>query len=200
MGREAICECNWAGTTAKVKALLETSELILRGELRRKIAFAELKKVEARNGQLCFTVANENVQLALGADQAAKWAAAIHAGPVPLAKKLGITSEIIVRTIGSIDDEALGSALRQASQVSARNPDLVIACVETPAQLSAALKSASAQLAKRVPIWIVYPKGKGHPLNESMIRTAALPLGLVDTKVAAVSARLTAIRFNLRAS
>lgn len=200
MGREAICECNWAGCTAQVKALLETSELVLRGELRRKLPFADLGDVAVRDGQLCFTVAGEPVELHLGADQAAKWAAAISAGPTPLAKKLGIASETIVRTLGSIDDEALSSALSQAAQISARNPDLVIACVETSAQLSAALKSASAQLAKRVPIWLVYPKGKEHPLNESMIRAAVLPLGLVDTKVAAVSPRLTAIRFNRRAS
>lgn len=198
MGREANCECNWAGRTAQVKALLETSELILRGGLRHRISFAELKRVEARNGRLCFTVAAEAVELHLGADQSAKWAAAITAGPKPLAKKLGITSETIVRTIGAIDDEALSAALAQAVQLSARGSHLIVACIETPAQLSAALKSASAQLAKRVPIWLVYPKGPRHPLNESMIRAAVLPLGLVDTKVAAVSPRLTAIRFNLR--
>src|SRR6201991_1957066 len=33
MGREAICECTFNGTTAKVKALLETHELILRGDI-----------------------------------------------------------------------------------------------------------------------------------------------------------------------
>lgn len=200
MGREAICKCNWAGTTARVKALLETGELILRGELRRELSLVELKKVEARDGRLCFTIAGETVELHLGADQAAKWAAAISAGPTPLAKKLGITSETTVRTIGIVDDEALSTALAQAAQISARNPQLIVSCVEAPAQLSAVLKSASAQLAKRIPIWLVYPKGPGHPLNESMIRAAVLPLGLVDTKVAAVSARLTAIRFNLRKS
>lgn len=204
MGREAICECNWAGTTAKVKALLETGELVIRGEgrgeLRNKLPFVELKKVEARDGRLCFTVAGERVELALGNAQAAKWAAAISAGPKPLAPKLGITSETIVRVIGVSDDEALSSALSQAAQISARDSQLIVARVETPDDLRAALKSASAQLANRVPIWLVYPKGKGHPLNESMIRAALLPLGLVDTKVAAVSPRLTAIRFVVRAS
>jgi hypothetical protein len=34
MGREAICDCTFNGTTAKVKALLESKELILRGDIR----------------------------------------------------------------------------------------------------------------------------------------------------------------------
>src|SRR5260370_35439581 len=34
MGREAICDCTFDGTTTKVKALLESEELILRGEIR----------------------------------------------------------------------------------------------------------------------------------------------------------------------
>ncbi|MGB6688737.1 MAG: hypothetical protein WBE76_12945 [Terracidiphilus sp.] len=63
MGREANCKCDWAGTTGNVKALLETSELILRGEIRKRIPFAELKGVKAQAARLCFTVAGEPVQL-----------------------------------------------------------------------------------------------------------------------------------------
>ena len=198
MGREAICRCKWGGVTAQVKALLETQELILRGELRKRVPFAELKSIEAKGERLCFTVAGERVELALGNDYATKWAAAILAGPKPLAKKLGITSETAVRVIGEPGDETLNEALAQAAQILARNATLIVACVETPAELASALKKSGEQLAAGVPIWLVYPKGKGHPLNESMIRDAVLSMGLVDTKVAAVSDRLTAIRFNLR--
>ena len=37
MGREAICDCTFAGTTAEVKALLESEELyaLIRGFLER---------------------------------------------------------------------------------------------------------------------------------------------------------------------
>jgi hypothetical protein len=198
MGREAICKCTWAGATAKVKALLETNELILRGEMRKRVPFSELKEVKARADGLCFRVAGESVQLFLQAGQAAKWAAAIQAGPVPLSRKLGITGQTIVRAIGAVEDRALESALAGAAQLSEKNPGLIVATVATPEDLQAALKKAGAQLALGVPIWLVYPKGPGNPLNESLIRTALLAKGLVDTKVAAVSARLTAIRFNLR--
>lgn len=198
MGREAICQCDWGGAKSNTKALLETSELILRGEIRKKIPFAALKEVEAKAGWLCFTVDGERVQLFLGKDQSAKWAAAINAGSTPLAKKLGITDQTIVRTIGDTSDEALQFALAQAAQISARNPSLIVACVDTPESLDAAVRKAESQLADAVPIWLVYRKGPGHALNESMIRSTLLPNGLVDTKIASVSVTLTAIRFNLR--
>jgi hypothetical protein len=205
MGRETTCQCDWAGVTANVKALLETNELILRGELRRKIPFADLKNVEAHADRLTFKVGRESVQLFLGQDssgkpQAEKWAAAIKAGPVPLAKKLGITADSTVHTIGDIDDESINEALANAAQLSSKNPSLIVARVDTPADLDAAFTQSKSQLAAGTPIWLIYPKGPGHPLNESMIRAAVLPRGLVDTKVAAVSAKLTAIRFNLRRS
>src|SRR5579863_8478658 len=110
MGREAACQCNWAGTTAPVKALLETSELILRGEIRKRVPFAAMTHVEAHSGRLSFRSAGEQVELVLGEAQAAKWAAAIKAGPVPLARKLGITRESIVRTLGDTSDESLSTA------------------------------------------------------------------------------------------
>lgn len=200
MGREAVCQCNWAGATATVKALLETSELILRGEIRKRIAFAGLKSVKAAGDCLLFTVGGEKVQLHLGKAQAAKWAAALQAGPAPLAKKLGITSETVVRVIGRTDDEALQTALDFAGRLSATNPNLIVACVTTPKDIAAALRKAGSQLAAGTPIWLVYPKGPGHPLNESMVRSAGLAAGLVDTKVASVSAALTGLRFNPRRS
>jgi hypothetical protein len=53
-------------------------------------------------------------------------------------------------------------------------------------------------LAARVPIWFIYPKGKGHALSENDVRSAGLAAGIVDTKVAAVSPTLTGLRFVLR--
>jgi hypothetical protein len=43
MGREAICNCTFNGTTAKVKALLESEELILGGKIRMRAPFRALK-------------------------------------------------------------------------------------------------------------------------------------------------------------
>lgn len=198
MGREATCQCNWAGATFTVKALLETSELILRGGISKHIPFAGIKQLRAEADCLTFTLGRNRVELFLGKDQSAKWAAAISAGPPTLARKLGITAESVVRTLGDVSYPVLAEALADAGQISSRNPTLIIAGVETPAELAGVLKSASTQLAKGVPIWLVYPKGAGHALSESMVRAAGLAAGLVDTKAASVSDRLTGLRFNLR--
>ena len=45
MGMEADCRCRWSGGEARVKALLEARELILRGDVRRTLAIGAIKTV-----------------------------------------------------------------------------------------------------------------------------------------------------------
>jgi len=198
MGREAVCTCDWAGTVTEVKALLETSELILRGDIRRRVPFSEIEDVKVKSDWLRFRVGGERVELLLGSSVGAKWAAAITSPPPSLARKLGITNQTVVRTIGATQDESLKAALAEAARISARDADLIVACVETPESLKAAFKEAKKQLLDSVPVWIVYAKGPGHALNETAIRSLLRGEGLMDTKVASVSSGLTALRFNLR--
>lgn len=195
MGREAQCACECNGSVAAVKALIEPPELILRGAIRRRIPFAAMKHVRADGSNLRFTFQAESFALDLGVSLALRWVKLLTTPPPSLAKKLGITADTIVRTIGSIDDQALASALRQARSISPRKGDLILARVNTPAELATALARAATQLEQAVPIWFIYPKGPGHSLNESIVRSTALATGIVDTKVAAVSPQLTALRF-----
>jgi len=200
MGREAVCTCDWAGTVAEVKALLETNELILRGDIRRRVAFSEIKDVQVRSDSLCFKAGEQAAELVLGAALAAKWAATMTGPPVSLVRKLGITNRTVVRTIGDIQDENLASALAEATRISAKDADLIVACVDTPESLQAALQQVANQLMSAVPIWMVFAKGSGRALNESVIRSALRTSGMMDTKVASVSTKLTALRFSLRKS
>ncbi|HEY2859139.1 MAG TPA: hypothetical protein VGJ21_12035 [Terracidiphilus sp.] len=195
MGREAICTCNWAGTVAQVKALIEPPELILRGELRRRVPLSEMKQVRADGDRLRFSFRDDDISITLGNATAARWAKAITAPPPSLAKKLGITAGSTVRLIGEADDGALEDALSVAKLVSKDKGDLILARVDTAADLARALKSSADDLARGVPIWFVYPKGRGHAVDENTVRSTALSTGIVDTKVAAVSSRLTALRF-----
>lgn len=195
MGREAFCACVWNGEKHEVKALLEPPELIVRGELRRKVPFASMKRVKADGDWLRFTVGAESVALELGRAMAAKWAAALLKPPSTLAKKLGITPETTVRMIGPVDDAALKSALAQAKDVSERKGELILSRVDTPADLTRALKKAAEQLKAGVPIWFIYRKGPGNPLNENQVRETALATGIVDTKIAAASGEFSALRF-----
>ena len=195
MGREATCTCNWAGADAVVKALIEPPDLILRGGIRRRLPLAELRNVRADGELLRFDFAGEVISIALGNAIAARWAQAITTPPPSLAKKLGISPQTTVRVLGAIDDGALHDALEAAHSIANSNADLLIARVDTPAELARALKSAAKELATGKPIWFVYPKGRDHALSEADVRAAGLAAGLVDTKVAAVSQRLTGLRF-----
>lgn len=196
MGREAECTCDWNATSAKVKALIEPPELILRGGLKHRIPFVEMKQVRADNELLRFDFREEKVSLRLGNALAVKWVQYLTTPPPSLAKKLGITTDTVVRMVGKPDDNALLEALAAAQSSTGTSPGtLILARVDTPADMTRALKSTAEQLDRGVPIWFIYPKGKGHPLSENEIREIALPTGIVDTKVAAVSPKLTALRF-----
>src|ERR1700750_2640129 len=120
---EAICTCVWNSEKSKVKALLEPPDLILRGEIRRKIPFSKMKNVKAAADLLQFTFESESVALELGGAMAAKWADALLKPPPSLAKKLGITPETTVRMIGPVDDLVLKSALAEGKAVSQRGGD-----------------------------------------------------------------------------
>jgi DNA-binding XRE family transcriptional regulator len=195
MGREAVCTCDWAGTVAEVKALLETGEIILRGEIRRRVPFSEIRDARVQADCLCFTVGREAVQLVLGAS-AAKWAEVITSPPPSLARKLGITKH----TMGKIEDENLKTALAEAACISAKGADLIVACVDTPESMEKTFRQAEPALLRGVPIWVVYAKGRGQALNETAIRSFLRDNGMMDTKVASVSASLTALRFSKRKS
>ncbi len=195
MGRECNCRCEWAATTADVKAVLETHEIILRGGIRKRIPFIAINKMAVKGETLRFILEGEQVSLFLGAERAGQWAKAIE-NPPTLARKLGISKGSAVRVVGDLLDEALEEALRESDRVKTGGA-LLVACVETPGNLDKALKTAVKGTA---PIWIVYRKGPGHAVNESSVRAAGLAAGLVDTKVAAVSAVFTAMRFSHRRS
>jgi hypothetical protein len=183
---------------AEVRALLESNELILRGDIRRRALFSEIADVKMQSDGLRFKVGGERVELSLGSSVCAKWAAAITGPPPSLSRKLGITNKTVLRTIGDTQDENLKTALAEAARISARDADLIVACVDTLESLKAALKQAKKQLLDSVPIWVVYAKGPGHALNETAIRSLLRGEGLMDTKVASVSSELTALRFSLR--
>jgi hypothetical protein len=200
VGREAHCICEWNGDSAKVKALVEPPELILRGEIRRRLPFSDLRQVRAVGAALRFKFGSDVVALKLGAVMAEKWAKAILTSPPSLAKKLGITAESTVWVIGTVDDAALASALGEARTAARKGTDLIVARVNTPAELARAFKTTAKETSAGVPIWIVYRKGPGHPIGEADVRSAGLAAGIVDVKVAAVSAQLTGLKFVKRKS
>jgi hypothetical protein len=199
MGREATCMCEWNGEMARVKALIEPPELILRGEIRRILPFSELRQLRAEGGALRFKYGREAVTLKLDARTAENWAKAILAPPPSLAKKLGITPESTVWMIGDVDDAALETALVGARRVArigtGVGTDVIVARVNTAAELARAFKITAKATSNGVPIWIVYRKGPGHAISEPDVRETGLAKGIADVKVASVSPTLTGLKF-----
>jgi hypothetical protein len=203
MGREARCFCTWASESGQCKVLLETHELILRGDIRRRVLISSLTNIVANGDQLGFRASEDEVTLRLGAELAAKWAKGLTAPPPTLAKKLGISESSRILLIGTFDDEVLNAALAEAGVIGAKDgnlANLIIACVDTTTVLKRAINQSAAYTAQGVPLWMIYVKGPGTTLPEAVIRGTLRDLGYIDTKVASVSAKLTALRFIRRST
>src|SRR5215472_12131428 len=105
MGKEANCTVRFGGKKSAGKALLETNELIFRGDFRLKVAFAELKSVKAVNGELRVETPDGLAIFELG-EQAAKWCDKIlH--PKSRIEKLGVKSGARVALFGKFEREFL---------------------------------------------------------------------------------------------
>jgi hypothetical protein len=191
MGREAVVNAEVGADAGEVKALLETRELILRGELRRRYPKEALEGVRVDGDTLCFTVSGEAVRLHLGRRLAEAWAKAIATPPPSLRAKLGLDKGAKAFLIGSCDDAALTDALDGALTRDAAEAAMVIACIDGPAELAAAQAASPA-----LPVWAIYPKGKNVTFGDTAIRAAMRASGFRDIKVCAVSDQLTATRYH----
>ena len=196
MGREATCLCHIQGREAMSKILLESKELIVRGELRCVIPISAIKNMRVEGDALTFNNGKDKVFLRLGSVTAKKWLDAILKPAPSLAQKLGIGRDSVVRVCGVVRSDELRSALEQAASTPNQPPHMLIACVESRESLLKALSDSREFVDGRVPIWVIYPKGARSSLGETTVRETLRQLGLRDTKVAAVSSTLTALRFS----
>ena len=195
MGREAQCFCRWGASGAEVKALLESDVLILRGDMKRRVSLSSLAGVRVVGEELCFEVGLEPVALALGTNEAARWAKKIATPPPSLRQKLGIGDAVKGYVIGSLHEPALIAALKGAQTSVAADARMAIAIVESAVDLENAVR-AHAKLSRSAPIWVVHRKGRRAAFGEGAVRQTMRTKGFMDTKVAAVSAEFTATRYS----
>ncbi len=195
MGAELVCDVTWKRKTVRGKALLETNELLFRGDdLRLKIAFKTITAVDERDGSLRITTPDGVASFALGT-KAVVWADKIR-NPKSLIDKLGVKPEHRVVVLGVQDEEFLAQLTARAGDVSMRlrkNADVVFLGAETADGLVRLVKLRDA-IKRDGMIWTVTPKGKGG-VREADVMAAGKAAGLVDVKVAAFSATHTASKF-----
>ena len=199
MGREARCAASWGSRSGEVTALLETTEVLVRGAFRASAPRASVRDVQVVGDTLRFRAGKDRVALVLGA-AAPRWAAALAKPPPSLAVKLGIAPETRVLIDGEVDDAALAEALAEAGSANAKphDVDLIVARVDDADALAEVAARHDRRLASGVPMWVVYTKGKAAPLGETAVIAMLRERGLIDLKVAAVSATLTALKFARR--
>jgi hypothetical protein len=195
MGRELNCTVRTAGKTATGKALLETNELLFRGELRLTIPLASLKSVSSRDGELRLQWPEGTAVFELG-EHAEKWAHKIlH--PKSTAEKLGIKPGLTISIVGAFEPafvkELRTTAKSFSDSKALKDSDLIFFNAEQSAELPRAAKLVPA-LAVAGALWIVYPKGR-QEIKEQQVLDAGKHAGLVDVKVVSFSATHTALKF-----
>jgi hypothetical protein len=192
MGLEAETTCLHSGKPHKVKALLESTELILRGALQRKLPLAALRHIAAQGEALTFEAEGEHFALTLGKAKAATWAKKIATPPPSLAQKLGLSETAKAFVFGTVDDADLTAALKGRTTAKPAEAAILLAVLTSEAELAALLEAHGKNA---LPLWLVNIKGPKSPLGENAIRAALRAAGFKDVKTCAVSAALSATRY-----
>ena len=195
MGRELQCAIRIGGKTSAGKALLETNEILFRGEPRLKIPFASLKSVVAKHGELHLKWPGKSAVFELG-EQSEKWAHAIlH--PKSVAEKLGVKPGSRISLLRLPSPELLKDARKSASAFAEDKPlkgsDVIFLGAEATSELPR-IKKIIPSLASNGALWIVYPKGRKE-ITELQVLAAGRDAGLVDIKVVSYSPTHTALKF-----
>ncbi len=194
MGQELTCSVVAAGKSHRGKALLESTEILFRGDLGLKIPLASIKKLEAGAGKLHVRTKDAVYVFDLG-PKAEAWRDRI-ANPKSLLDKLGVKPGDSVFLRGSFPAAFLGDLKKRGALVShgkSASPSWVFFAAEKLSDL-ASVKAASATLKNAAALWIVYPKGQ-KSITENDVRGTALRAGLTDVKVASFSPTHTALKF-----
>jgi hypothetical protein len=190
MGQEAACEVRFDGKVSTGKALLETDDLIFRGDFRLSIPLKSIQSLEVAGGVLRVDSPAGTALFTLGA-QAGKWAHKIR-NPRTLADKLDVKAGMRVSLIG-VRDPLEGRTSDVTEGTAAKGSDLIFFGAEKEKDL-AKLRALQKALKRNGAIWVVYPKGK-REITENAVLQAGREAGLVDTKIARFSETHTAHKF-----
>jgi len=195
LGAEADCRVELNGESSDGRALLESHELIFRGDFRLRIPFRTISSLTSEDGRLRIGFGDTVAVFHLG-EKADGWANKIK-NPKGLLDKLGVKPGHKISVV-SLDDEGFVAELRT------RTPDV---STSRPRSSSDAifLGAADKRSLDRLPalrrnitpggaIWVVRPKGQDSGLKETDIIAAAKAHGLVDVKVVSFSETHSALK------
>jgi len=195
MGNELKCTVRFGKEVSEGKVLLETSEVLFRGEFRLKIPFASIKSAKAVDGKLHLQTADGLAVFEIG-PAAEKWREKIlH--PKTRIEKIGVKPDAKVSLLGSFDAEFLDELKSLTGSVTKdkipSNSDTIFLAADSLKTLSGVTKIAKS-LKGAAALWIVYPKGQ-KTITENDVIAAGRKEGLKDVKVVGFSSTHTALKF-----
>jgi hypothetical protein len=181
---------------AEGKVLLETNEIIFRGETPLRIPFARMKSVEAQDGDLLVRVADGLLAFEVGEKAAARWREKIlH--PKSRVEKLGVKAKARVSLLGDFAKDFLQELAKLKCLVKTHGAfeeaEWIFVLVEAEKDLPAVVRLAKT-MEGSVGLWVVYPKGR-KDITEGEVILAGRKAGLKDVKVVGFSATHTALKF-----
>jgi hypothetical protein len=195
MGNELSCSVRFGKQESEGKALLETSEILFRGEFRLKIPFSTIKSAKAVDGELRLHTAEGLAIFRIG-PAAEKWRDKIlH--PKSRIEKLGVKPGARVSLLGEFEAEFLRELNSLTKSVSkgkaASDSELIFFAADSQADLGT-LSKISRSMQGAAALWVVYPKGQ-KDITENDVLAAGRKAGLKDVKVVGFSSTHTALKF-----
>lgn len=193
MGREALCYGELGEEAGEVRALLESHELKLRGDIKATLAFTELQGAKVRGDALEAQTPRGLLRLHLGKIEARKWLDRIEHPPT-LAQKLGIGPGTPVHVVSMPPEGA--EVLAQAGAVIGdfAGAKLVFVAIASQDDLRA-LDHLARKLLSDAQLWVLRQKGKGAVVKEVEIMGVLRAQGLAPSKTAAWSEEYAADRY-----
>jgi hypothetical protein len=192
MGQEAKGWVQYRGGRSEGKALLETGELLFRGETRLKVPLTEVREAAAAAGELFVRWGDEEAVFELGSPTAEKWAKRIL-NPRSLLDKLGVKAGQRVLLVGRFEKDFIAALRESGADVSAaeRDENDVIFLEASTCEDLSQLTPLQRLLKRSGAIWSVRPRGS-NAITERDVMDGAKAAGLVDVKVARFSETHTA--------
>ncbi len=195
MGNELKCNVKFGKQESQGKVLLETNEILFRGDFRLKIPFSTIKSAKAVDGELRLQTAQGLAIFQLGA-VAEKWREKIlH--PKSRIEKLGVKPGAKISLFGNFDPDFLREVGALTKSVikdkAAADSDCIFFAADSKQDLGTLSKIAQSMQGAAA-LWVVYPKGMKH-ITENDVLGAGRKCGLKDVKVVGFSATHTSLKF-----
>ena len=195
MGAEADCRVEFDGDSLEGRALLETHELIFRGDFRLRIPFQTISSLTSNDDRLTICFGDTVAVFHLG-KKANDWAYKIK-NPKGRLDKLGVKAGHKISVV-SLDDKDFIAELRtRTSDVSTSRPRSTSDAIFLGAADKKSLDRLPTMRRNITPegaVWVVRPKGHDSGLKETDIIAAAKTHGLVDVKVVSFSETHSALK------